>query len=70
MTGAFFLGKKFGMWKIVVGFILFAALALFLLNRGGDIDMGGEKHSVLKSGASGFFDTHAMAAVYHQARIG
>lgn len=32
------------MWKLVVGFILFAALALFMLSRGGDIDLGGEKH--------------------------
>ena len=32
------------MWKIVVGFILFAALALYMLSKGGDIDMGGEKH--------------------------
>ena len=32
------------MWKIVVGFIAFAGLALFLLNKGGDLDMGGEKH--------------------------
>ena len=32
------------MWKIIVGFILFAGLALYLLNKGGDIDMGGEKH--------------------------
>jgi hypothetical protein len=32
------------MWKIVVGFILFAALALYLLSTGGNIDMGGEKH--------------------------
>ena len=32
------------MWKIVVGFILFAALALYLLSKGGDIDMSGEKH--------------------------
>ena len=32
------------MWKIVVGFIVIAGLALFLLNKGGDIDMGGEKH--------------------------
>jgi hypothetical protein len=31
-------------WKIVVGFILFAALALYLLSTGGNIDMGGEKH--------------------------
>lgn len=32
------------MWKIVVGFIIFAALALYMLSRGGDIDLGGEKH--------------------------
>jgi hypothetical protein len=32
------------MWKIVVGFIAFAGLALFILSKGGDIDMGGEKH--------------------------
>jgi hypothetical protein len=32
------------MWKIVVGFIVFALLALFLLNKGGDIDISGEKH--------------------------
>ena len=46
----------------MVGFILFAALALFLLNRGGDIDMGGEKHGTLKSGASEVFDTHVVEA--------
>jgi hypothetical protein len=32
------------MWKIVVGFIAFAGLALFILSKGGDIDMSGEKH--------------------------
>lgn len=32
------------MWKIIVAFIAFAALALFLLSKGGDIDMSGEKH--------------------------
>jgi len=32
------------MWKIVLGFIVFAALALFILSKGGDIDMSGEKH--------------------------
>ena len=32
------------MWKIVVGFIVFAGLALYMLSKGGDIDMGGEKH--------------------------
>jgi hypothetical protein len=35
------------MWKIIVAFIVFAALALFILNKsGGDVDIGGEKHSV------------------------
>lgn len=34
------------MWKIVVGFIAFAALALWMLSKGGDIDIGGEKHDV------------------------
>ena len=32
------------MWKIAVGFIIFAGLALFILNKGGDIDLSGEKH--------------------------
>lgn len=33
------------MWKIIVGFILFAALALFVIIKGGDkLDMSGEKH--------------------------
>lgn len=34
------------MWKIVVGFIVFAVLALFVLSKGGDIDLSGEKHGV------------------------
>jgi hypothetical protein len=33
-----------GMWKIVVGFIVFAGAALFILSKGGDIDLSGEKH--------------------------
>ena len=34
------------MWKIVVAFVVFAAIALFVLFKsGGNIDMGGEKHS-------------------------
>ena len=32
------------MWKIAVGFVAFAGVALFILSKGGDIDMGGEKH--------------------------
>ncbi|MFM9915680.1 MAG: hypothetical protein ACKVOX_07720 [Rhizobacter sp.] len=34
------------MWKLALGFALFAALAIFILMKGGDIDMGGEKHGV------------------------
>jgi hypothetical protein len=37
------------MWKLLVGFIVFAGLALYLLMKGGDIDMSGEKHGLLKS---------------------
>ncbi len=33
------------MWKIVVGFVLFAALSLFVIMKAGDkVDMSGEKH--------------------------
>lgn len=33
------------MWKIIIGFIIFAALAMFVIMKGGDsLDMGGEKH--------------------------
>ena len=35
------------MWKLVVGFIIFAALALYMLSRGGDIDLTGEKHGAI-----------------------
>ncbi len=41
------------MWKILLGFAVFAALAIFVLMKGGDIDMGGEKHGV---------DSHEPAA--------
>ena len=35
------------MWKIVVGFLAFAGLAMFILMKsGGDIDMTGEKHGI------------------------
>jgi hypothetical protein len=34
------------MWKIVVGFVLFAALSLFIIMKAGDkVEMGGETHS-------------------------
>ncbi len=32
------------MWKIALAFVAFAALAIFILSKGGEIDMGGEKH--------------------------
>ncbi|HQD66361.1 MAG TPA: hypothetical protein PLJ16_14110 [Casimicrobium huifangae] len=35
------------MWKYIVAFVVFAALALWLLMKGGgDIDLSGEKHEV------------------------
>ena len=40
--GLFFWENR--MWKIVVGFALFAALALYILSKGGDIDLSGEQH--------------------------
>ena len=33
------------MWKIVLGFVVFAGIALFVISKGGDsLDMSGEKH--------------------------
>jgi hypothetical protein len=33
------------MWKIFLGFVVFAALAMFVIIKGGDnLDLGGEKH--------------------------
>ena len=49
------------MWKLVVGFVLFAALALFVLSRGGDIDMSGEKHGDTSHIAAPAADTSAAA---------
>lgn len=43
------------MWKIVLGFIVFAAVALFVVMKGGDkLDMAGEtsEHSTSQSPAS------------------
>jgi hypothetical protein len=41
------------MWKLLVGFVLFAALALYVLTRSGaHIDMGGEKHEIEVPAAS------------------
>lgn len=39
------------MWKLIVGFLVFAAIALFVLKKaGGDIDISGEKHGVETGG--------------------
>lgn len=47
------------MWKLIVGFIAFAALALFILIKsGGNIDLSGEKHDVTAG-----HDAAASAAV-------
>ncbi|HET7837875.1 MAG TPA: hypothetical protein VFL43_18815 [Variovorax sp.] len=33
------------MWKIIVGFAVFAAIVLYVLTKaGGSVDMSGEKH--------------------------
>ncbi len=34
------------MWKLALAFVIFAAAALWLLSKGGDVDMGGEKHEI------------------------
>ena len=35
------------MWKLALGFVVFAAIALFVIFQAGDkVDMGGEKHGV------------------------
>lgn len=35
------------MWKLLLAFVVFAAVALFVLKKGGgNVDMGGEKHEV------------------------
>jgi hypothetical protein len=38
------LNKDEYMWKLIVGFIVFAGLGMYVLFKGGDIDMSGEKH--------------------------
>ena len=51
------------MWKIAIGFVLFAGLAMFvLLKSGGDIDLGGEKHGIETSQAASAASTAASSA--------
>lgn len=45
--------RDIGMWKIALGFIAFAALAMFVVMKGGDkLDMAGEQHGVEASHAA------------------
>ena len=51
------------MWKILVGFAVFAALALFvLIKSGGDVDLGGEKHDVAPPSAAPVATSAATAS--------
>ena len=34
------------MWKLIVAFAVFAAVAMYMLSKGGDIDISGEKHGI------------------------
>jgi hypothetical protein len=35
------------MWKLALGFVIFAALALYFLSKaGGTVDISGEKHGI------------------------
>ena len=48
------------MWKLLVGFAVFAALAIYILTKsGGNVDLGGEKHDV---GAGAAHEPAASAA--------
>ena len=41
------------MWKLIVAFIVFAAIAVWILTKaGGNVDLGGEKHEVAPADAS------------------
>ena len=47
------------MWKIALGFVAFAALALFVIFEGGDkVDMGGEQHGIESVPRAGSGKTH------------
>jgi hypothetical protein len=37
------------MWKIILAFIVFAAAAVYLLSKGGDVDISGEKHGLVST---------------------
>ena len=35
------------MWKLAIGFVVLAAIVMYVLSKGGDIDLSGEKHGAL-----------------------
>jgi hypothetical protein len=41
-----FFQLQYIMIKIFLGFVVFSALAIFILMQGGEIDMSGEKHGI------------------------
>jgi hypothetical protein len=49
------------MWKIIAAFALFAALAMYMLSKGGDVDMSGEKHGIDEPAAA----SQAASAASH-----
>ncbi len=51
------------MWKIFLGFLVFAGLGLFMIFKGGDkVDMSGEKHDTGSHTAAPATATPASAA--------
>ena len=51
------------MWKLIVGFVLFAAVSLFVIFKAGDkVDMSGEKHGMEASHAPAAPASAASAA--------
>jgi hypothetical protein len=53
------------MWKIALGFAVFAGLALFILSKGGDIDMSGEKHGAESTPAAAAAPASSPASASH-----
>ena len=52
------------MWKIALGFIAFAGLAMFVILKGGDnLDMSGEKHGADAVHAPAVANAPAASAV-------
>ncbi|HEX5687010.1 MAG TPA: hypothetical protein VFY73_23605 [Ideonella sp.] len=49
------------MWKIIAAFVLFAALAMYMLSKGGDVDISGEKHGIDEPAAA----SQAASAASH-----